>query len=384
MEKMKKVFVSGCYDMLHSGHVAFFEEAAQYGDLYVGIGSDQTIYDLKARKTINTDTERLYMVKALRGIKDAWINSGSGILDFEQEIRQLKPDVFFVNSDGHSPVKEQFCRELGIAYIVSERIPHSGLPARSTTALRKECMIPYRIDLAGGWLDQPYVNKFYPGSVITISIEPDYEFNDRSGMATSSRKKAIELWKTDIPEGDREMLGRTLFCFENPPGSNYISGSQDALGIVMPGLNRLQYEQGYWPEKIEKATDNGLLTWIEQRLWLIPLYPRHAGYDVFANTCIDENGAKKLSRAADACWDALLKKDAAGWGKASVVGFEAQVQMFPNMLTPDIEEALKPYKQQVLGWKISGSGGGGYLIFINETPVKNAIQIRIRRPYTEL
>ena len=46
----KKVFVSGCYDMLHSGHVAFFEEAASYGDLYVGIGSDKTIYELKSEK----------------------------------------------------------------------------------------------------------------------------------------------------------------------------------------------------------------------------------------------------------------------------------------------------------------------------------------------
>ena len=82
----KKVFVSGCYDMLHSGHVAFFEEAARYGDLYVGIGSDKTIFELKARKTINTDAERLYMVKALRVVKDAWINSGSGLLDFEKEL----------------------------------------------------------------------------------------------------------------------------------------------------------------------------------------------------------------------------------------------------------------------------------------------------------
>ena len=32
----QKVFVSGCFDMLHSGHVEFFCEAAQYGDLYVG------------------------------------------------------------------------------------------------------------------------------------------------------------------------------------------------------------------------------------------------------------------------------------------------------------------------------------------------------------
>ena len=56
---IKKIFVSGCYDMLHSGHVAFFEEAAQYGDVYVGIGSDSTINKLKARKTINSAAERL-------------------------------------------------------------------------------------------------------------------------------------------------------------------------------------------------------------------------------------------------------------------------------------------------------------------------------------
>ena len=34
----KKVFVSGCYDLLHSGHVEFFQQASRYGDLYVGIG----------------------------------------------------------------------------------------------------------------------------------------------------------------------------------------------------------------------------------------------------------------------------------------------------------------------------------------------------------
>lgn len=98
----KKVFVSGCYDMLHSGHVAFFEEAAAYGDLYVGIGSDRTIAELKARKTINSDAERLYMVSSLKSVKQAWINSGSGLLDFENELRELRPDIFFVNADGHT------------------------------------------------------------------------------------------------------------------------------------------------------------------------------------------------------------------------------------------------------------------------------------------
>ena len=264
----KKVFVSGCYDMLHSGHVAFFEEAAQYGDLYVGIGSDKTIQELKARKTINTDTERLYMVKALRVVKDAWVNSGSGIIDFEDDLIRLAPDIFFVNSDGHSPAKEQFCDRLGIEYIVSKRIPFGGLPARSTTALRNESLIPYRIDLAGGWMDQQSVNMLYPGSVITISIEPDYDFNDRSGMSTSSRKKAIELWRTNIPDGDREVLARTLFCFENPPGTVYVSGSQDSLGIIMPGLNRFHYNNNYWPEKMDHVTENDILEWRGASSWV--------------------------------------------------------------------------------------------------------------------
>jgi len=376
---MKKVFVSGCYDMLHSGHVSFFTEAAGYGDLFVGIGSDQTIFDLKARKTINTDEERLYMIKALRMVKDAWINKGSGVLDFLDELKALKPDIFFVNSDGHSPLKEQLCKELGIEYIVSKRIPFGNFPARSTTTLRRECMIPYRIDLAGGWLDQPYVSKHNPGAVLTINIEPDFEFNDRSGMATSSRKKAVELWQIDIPEGDKEKMAKTLFCFENPPGTKYVSGSQDSLGIVLPGLNRLYYNGDYWPETIESVNEPEILKWIEERLWLIPLFPRHAGFDVLENTKITKQEANHLSKAADACWKAILLKDVKAWGSAFTDSFEAQIAMFPNMVSPEILHVLNEYKTRVLGWKVSGAGGGGYLIFISEQPITNAIQIRIRR-----
>jgi cytidyltransferase-like protein len=375
----KKVFVSGCYDMLHSGHVAFFEEAAEYGDLYVGIGSDKTINSLKARKTVNSDAERLYMVKALKVVKDAWINKGGGLLDFLDEFKALQPDIFFVNADGHTPDKEKLCKEMGIEYVVSKRIPHGNLPARSTTALRKECKIPYRIDLAGGWLDQPYVSKYASGPVLTICIEPDYEFNDRSGMSTSSRKKAIELWQTDIPDGDKEKLAKTLFCFENPPGSKYISGSQDSLGITMPGLNKFHYEGGYWPTTIESVNEPDVLDWIEERIWMIPLYPRIDCYDVLANKNIDETRATRLSKATEKCWQAILNRNAIEVGESMTESFEAQIAMFPNMLTHGVLEQIEQYKSKVFGWKLSGAGGGGYLIFFSENTVENAIQIRIRR-----
>jgi cytidyltransferase-like protein len=379
-KKPKKVFVSGCYDMLHSGHIAFFEEAAQHGDLYVGIGSDKTIFELKNRTPVNPEQERLYMVKALKSVKDAWVNTGNGIIDFEEEVKKLSPDIFFVNTDGHTPAKEFFCGKFGIEYVVSNRIPHEGLPSRSTTAIRQECRIPYRIDLAGGWIDQPYVNKYSKGSVITISIEPDYEFNDRSGMATSSRKKAVELWHTDIPEGNIEKLAKTLFCFENPPGTKYISGSQDSIGIVYPGLNKINYDkEAYWPSNVDSVDDNRVLDWMEKHIWLIPLYPRLDSYDVFTDANINEECAIALCNAADECWHSFLIMDAAGAGKAMIKSFEAQIAMFPNMVSKDIMAQVDKYKSDVLGWKVSGAGGGGYLIFFSENPVENSIKIRIRR-----
>lgn len=132
----KKVFVSGCYDMLHSGHVRFFEEASRLGDLYVGIGNDANILALKNRPTANGEQERLYMVRAVRYVKEAWINSGMGKMDFVKEVEALRPDFFFVNHDGWSEEKERFCSERGIRLVVAERIPAQGLPARSTTAIR--------------------------------------------------------------------------------------------------------------------------------------------------------------------------------------------------------------------------------------------------------
>jgi len=99
----KKVFVSGCFDILHSGHVAFLQEAAVFGNLHVGVGSDKTISELKGRNPIYSEAERVYMLEALSCVHKVKINRGNGIPDFLDDMYELKPDIFIVNEDGHTP-----------------------------------------------------------------------------------------------------------------------------------------------------------------------------------------------------------------------------------------------------------------------------------------
>ncbi|MEN8173407.1 MAG: cytidyltransferase, partial [Chloroflexota bacterium] len=364
---------------LHSGHIAFFEDASTYGDLYVALGSDKTVYDLKGRLPVNTEDERLFVVNSVRCVTDAFVSSGSGMLDFLHEFEELKPDIMVVNADGDMPEKQELCAQHDVEYIVLQRKPHEGLPARSSTSLRTINQIPFRIDLAGGWLDQPYVSEHYPGSVITISLEPTIQFNERSGMASSTRRTAIDLWGPRIPPDHYEKLSKILFCYDNPPGTKTISGSQDSIGIVFPGLAKAYYEGDYWPTVIEHSLDEKLLKFIENSLYLVMLGPRHDGYDVLDDTVINKENAKSLADATDQCWEAIQSQDIRAFGESIKAGFEAQVAMFPNMMNQAVADLIAKYQEVTLGWKLSGAGGGGYLILVSEEPIENAIQIIIRR-----
>jgi len=375
----KKVFVTGCYDLFHSGHVEFFREAAKYGDLYVAIGSDKTIYGLKGRSTVNSEQERLFMVKAVSWVHDAFISQGAGILDFETELREMRPDFFVVNSDGNILEKRKLCRELGIEYIVLERKPHQGLEARSTTSLLERDYLPYRIELAGGWLDQPFVSKHYPGPVVTISLEPTLEFNERSGMASSTRRHMREIWGAKIPPGNYEKLAKILFCYDNPPGTKIISGAQDSIGLVFPGLAYAYFDGEYWPERIEHRLDEPLLSFVENALYLIPLGPRYADFDVLTDTYINHKHAKALADATDENWTAILNQDIGKFGHSLRDMFDAQVAMFPSMMNKHVAEVIDEYRDKALGWKLTGAGGGGYLVLASDEPIPNAVRVIARR-----
>jgi cytidyltransferase-like protein len=133
----KKVVVTGSYDWFHSGHVRFLEEASAYGDLYVVVGHDANIRLLKGKgHPLFPQAERRYIVGSIKFVKRALISSGNGWLDADPEIRELKPDIYVVNEDGDKGGKREYCRNLGIEYLVLKREPAPGLLHRSSTDLR--------------------------------------------------------------------------------------------------------------------------------------------------------------------------------------------------------------------------------------------------------
>ena len=445
----KKVFVSGCYDLLHSGHVEFFRQAAEYGDLYVGIGSDATILGYKHHKTVYSEQERLFMVKSIRYVKDAYINAGSGVLDFLPTLDIVKPDILVVNEDGGSAEKERVCRERGIEYVVLQRVPHvvsdgttdgaedsagqgdaKTLPARSSTALKQiASRVPTRLDLAGTWIDQPYVSCLAPGWAITISLEPTFEIRERCGLATSTRNMIRKIWPYQLPNMDPEMLAKLVFCFENDPerSDGITSGAQDSIGICVPGLCRHYYNGRFWPEKIEVCSDEAVLSWLEDHLAMVPMEPRRPGCSVVEGKRLDVARVSALATAAASCWDAILARDLAAFAAAYRASFEAQVAMFPAMVNPvmtekpagevagacgcaervggadaeasgprviaadnsqeNILDVIAKWRTEpgVLAWKMPGAGGGGYLACVVEDAATfaaahpEAIRLTIRR-----
>jgi cytidyltransferase-like protein len=376
--KDKKVLVSGCFDLLHGGHIAFFKTASSFGNLYVSVGRDENLLLLKGRKPVFSEDERLYIVKSIRYVYDAFLASGKGMLDFEPDLKRLRPDIFVVNNDGHSSEKELLCKRLGIQYIILDRTPETGLPARSSSETKRSMSFPYRLCLAGGWIDQPWVSKIYPGSVVVAQIWPTMDFNDRSGLATSSRKIGISIWGDKYPDGDFRQNALLLFGAENPPGKKYISGSQDHIGLLYPGVNRLHYDGDYWPDTIESTTSKDICEWLSNVLYLVPLEPRPVGYDPLKKMNLEKSSIRELGEAGHMCWDAILNKDIVRLGQALTITFFSWRKILP-LTVPDwvMTKLETSYFQNYHGAITSGSGGG-YIIVVSETEVEGAIRIKVR------
>ncbi len=134
------------------------------------------------------------------------------------------------------------------------------------------------------------------------------------------------------------------------------------------------------PIKIDSVHNEEILSWLQSHLSLVTLGPREKEFDVLEGTDITRDGAAALAQAADDCWRAILAKDLPAFGDAFRRSFEAQTRMFPHMLDGGIHAAIEAHRHHAHGWKLSGAGGGGYLILVTEKEIPGAMRIVIRRP----
>ena len=247
---------------------------------------------------------------------------------------------------------------------------------------------PYRMAFAGGWIDQPFVSRYNPtppGSMVVVGLEPTVRFMDRSGMATGTRKVALKMWGGTLPRRDPAKLTRELYEAENK-GTAEPSGSQDMIGLIYPGVNRLDYdcthEGGYFPKHIESNNDPAIAHWIEQVVHTIPVAPRPDGYNPLGVKHLDPECARRLGQSGKDCYDAIIKRDVAGLGKSMNDCMAAWEALLPDILhhstiTLDLKGLMQSYQSRYAGAMYSGCGGG-YLYVVSENDVPGSFRVNVR------
>lgn len=413
-KSMKRVMVSGCFDLFHAGHVEFLRRAAEFGELHVVVGTDANVKLLKDVWPTHDENERKFIVENVKAVRRAYVATGSGVLDFEAELAAIRPDCFVVNDDGDSVEKRRLCESIGVEYVVLQREPHAGLPPRSSTALRGAQGVrqaapapqgrrepPQRLCLAGGWIDQPYVNAYASGSVTVVQIESRDDLYERAGLASSTRR----VWKGLIDKGLREdiapeELASMLFYLENgrelmfgykdsARREGYVSGSQDHIGLTHPGISRLDYDhscnKGYWPANVESNTDRRVCDWLESHLVLIPIGERSDGYDPLIRQNFSTERVARLGRAGTECYAAILSGDLTAFGRSLTATHDAWREILPLTTSPRIDALLDRYRSLGTGRTTSGCGGGYAMIATDRdvTDIPGGFRIRVKKRLTE-
>jgi D-beta-D-heptose 7-phosphate kinase/D-beta-D-heptose 1-phosphate adenosyltransferase len=111
-----KIWLNGCFDVLHHGHFKLIQHAASFGgELIIGIDSDERVKKLKGEgRPFHSESERAFNLKQIKGVDTVMV------FDSDEKLRELleryKPDKFFIGSDyiGKEIIGQEFAKQIVI------------------------------------------------------------------------------------------------------------------------------------------------------------------------------------------------------------------------------------------------------------------------------
>ena len=249
--------------------------------------------------------------------------------------------------------------------------------------------IPYRLALAGGWIDQPFVSRHNPqscGSMVVLAVEANSWFMDREGLDTGTRRVAWDFWDGALPDNsDPAELVEELYAEENR-GKSEPSGSQDMIGLIYPGVSRLDYDfthkGGVFPRHIESNNDPQVAKWLQSVIHILPIAQRPDGYNPLGMKNLDPQLIGRLGQTGADCYDAILARDVSSLGASMNQCMECWEAILPHTVrhptvTTDLLGIMRFYQENYPGAMYSGCGGG-YLYVVSEERVPGAFHPTVR------
>lgn len=307
---MKKVFVSGCYDILHGGHIEFFKQAKSIGDhLTVSFASEKVLLNHKGRRSSIPDAHKKVLLESIRYVDLVVVGDGTEEgLDFKEWFLNNPPDILVVTEDDrYGDKKRQLCSLVGCEYRV---LPKTlNINPISTTEIIERIRAPFeaplRVDFAGGWLDVPkYAEMIRGGYVVNCSIYPTvslerWPYEKKSGLGGSGAfailngKNSIESeLKLGAGWQDPAIIAETGLCVWN-------SGARPILHLkrnpeILTGLMGLYWTGVYHDTGaiLDKPRDYAII--------------EKAGY--MAKEAVERNSYSGLCAAVSVSYSAQLKE----------------------------------------------------------------------------
>lgn len=345
---MTKVFVSGCYDILHGGHIQFFEEARSLGDhLTVSFASSEVLWIHKQRKPSIPDEHKKALIEGLRAVDDVVIgDSLAEGLDFKDHFLRISPDILAVTEDDkYGDMKRELCSQVGAQYVILPKTPPRFEPVSTSSIVRwvqAPTEAPLRVDFAGGWLDVPRFSR--EGEyIVNCAISPmvslrEWPYEKRAGLGGSGAwallngKCGVES-EIDLGVGwqDPAVIHETGLCV-------WRSGHQPVLDFKQQGDFLHGKMAIYW-------------TGLQHDTPGVADYPRD--YD-------------KIAESSRIARQAVISSDINELARAVSVYHATQ-----------LDEGMEPLPNIVgqLAHKYCGGGYGGYALYLFSSEVDRAVAL---------